>query len=902
MLGICFELLVAPIKPELAVVTVLRANADASTCTAGTQWSDAANRCLVKESVAQTQRDLQACADKTGEEQTKCFEDNARKASGNSSVSNVQDLYNVTDQMRGMGAMKTAAYALPLILFTYLIIKSKKSNKGKRCMPPSTIALIAGAVASGGGEVYGWIKHGSNINKLNEARAKISNGKEATTNADQKKVNVTELQSEAFQLLADEQKSVADLAKTKKIFYGAATVAYAAAAGIAAYELFTLKAAGKAVDAAQKAEKAAADASAAAAKLAALTASEAVSAAQKRKDIALEKFKAISDLNQAKPSPDGDSKYKIADAELKAADQALAAALQAQFVEIATAMGIAARAAAAAAAKTAADAHKAASNATIVATNKQKALQQKFVCGGAAEGKPVRASLPKEMIQKKIDQIKNSDSIDEVHAIADSISNESGFNTYSPTASLVKIKTAEDKTFLKLYAEIVASEIQDDYGISSPHSSSLLSDILSKIKNNLLIPSAHAESKAATFIPVVGGLAMLAGPSLLKGMKGKAAGPENTANPNATATANPEQAIEASPELQKHDSKTNEFLHSPKFRIIFGGVLGGLTTFMTVDMGKLQKLAEDREKKLLELKADFQNTQGMKICTPAERNDQSQPGCYCYTSEGSRNNARASSAICQNMWNSIALNNNSYLSSTDTGPKVCITQSSQVDQSCSCRTSNTCMKASGFGISGINLGTLSTLNNGLSPVNAVASGNGASLNTDANLNSAFKLREATEKLLSTPELKDEKKGLDAASKNLEKFIQTNQGTLSAPSSRSVPSSLANFDAKAALEDLKEEVETSFGAQVPSSGIGFDTGSSEPTLEFGLTEEEAAVQEQQVAEVLQQDMDLGSNDISSSSTNLFEVLSHRYQRSGMRRLFDTEGKTEADKPAETDINK
>lgn len=89
--------------------------------------------------------------------------------------------------------------------------------------------------------------------------------------------------------------------------------------------------------------------------------------------------------------------------------------------------------------------------------------------------------------------------------------------------------------------------------------------------------------------------------------------------------------------------------------------------------------------------------------------------------------------------------------------------------------------------------------------------------------------------------------------------------------------------------------------VAAYGPGYDSQSTEPSLEFGLTPSEAAIQEEQVAEVLNQDMDLGNNDISGSSTNLFEVLSHRYQRSGMRRLFNLEDKTQAEKPAQTDIN-
>ena len=74
LLSICFELVLSPIKPELAMVTVLKANA-AGDCPQGMEWNDAANRCLVKASTAQTQRDLEACAKLSGDDQKQCYKD-----------------------------------------------------------------------------------------------------------------------------------------------------------------------------------------------------------------------------------------------------------------------------------------------------------------------------------------------------------------------------------------------------------------------------------------------------------------------------------------------------------------------------------------------------------------------------------------------------------------------------------------------------------------------------------------------------------------------------------------------------------------------------------------------------------------------------------------------------------
>lgn len=53
--------------------------------------------------------------------------------------------------------------------------------------------------------------------------------------------------------------------------------------------------------------------------------------------------------------------------------------------------------------------------------------------------------------------------------------------------------------------------------------------------------------------------------------------------------------------------------------------------------------------------------------------------------------------------------------------------------------------------------------------------------------------------------------------------------------------------------------------------------------------------------MKQDLDYGGSDINhGTSASIFEVLSNRYQRSGLRRLFDEEGQIQADKPADSDI--
>lgn len=154
-----------------------------------------------------------------------CYERNANKAANTDGTSkltsgDIQAMYKGNSFM--LNVAKTAAYSLPLMLFGYMLVSHKKGEK--RCLPPSTIAMMAAGVTMMGGEVYGFIKHKSNLKKLDKARQDLLTPK-ATDNLDQKKVDATQMQSEAFQLLADEQGSVESLAKAKKIFYGVAVSA-----------------------------------------------------------------------------------------------------------------------------------------------------------------------------------------------------------------------------------------------------------------------------------------------------------------------------------------------------------------------------------------------------------------------------------------------------------------------------------------------------------------------------------------------------------------------------------------------------------------------------------------------------------------------------------------------------
>jgi hypothetical protein len=64
------------------------------------------------------------------------------------------------------------------------------------------------------------------------------------------------------------------------------------------------------------------------------------------------------------------------------------------------------------------------------------------------------------------------------------------------------------------------------------------------------------------------------------------------------------------------------------------------------------------------------------------------------------------------------------------------------------------------------------------------------------------------------------------------------------------------------------------------------GSEDKVPEFGLSETQREDQKAQVSELMKNEFDYRGNEINDSSkSNIFEVLSNRYQKSGMKKLFD-----------------
>jgi hypothetical protein len=361
---------------------------------------------------------------------------------------------------------------------------------------------------------------------------------------------------------------------------------------------------------------------------------------------------------------------------------------------------------------------------------------------------------------------------------------------------------------------------------------------------------------------------------------------------------------------------TNYLFGAPLGRIAFSGAMAAFGGVVLANAIKNQKYAEERAKVLEELKAKITNIDGIYTCKVADRSDTSKPQCYCYNPDGTKNSSKNNSQVCIAEWgNPVKFNiSKNSLAGADKGPMGCVDNKNKFDEKCSCRATkdpktgkNSCMKMSlnaQFPIPQMNkFGTQVG-----SALNSIHSGEFDSANISGLENqygAIRKMKDAILKNLNDPKLV---KVAQDAEDNLIKTLSSQNLNQAMPPFNTAPVDLSLSsnpkEMVAAIEkDLKKSADASqslAAVQVPGLGnLGvkddaFNLNMGDDASGGGVVEE--------TTEVAAQEFDLGTNDISNNpGGNIFEVLSLRYKRSAMRRLFSGEDKIKADEANESEIN-
>lgn len=169
------------------------------------------------------------------------------------------------------------------------------------------------------------------------------------------------------------------------------------------------------------------------------------------------------------------------------------------------------------------------------------------------------------------------------------------------------------------------------------------------------------------------------------------------------------------------------------------GIAGiGLTgSSLSYKLMRSAKLQEERAKKeLKQIKETILRfkTASAGYCSPEQREQiSSDPECYCYNEDGSKNDNRTNSDICNNFWEGVEKSlfvppSNYTALNKEIKKKVCVMKNGQVDRDCKCRqildtkNENSCLKVSMNKNELRGLGTSFGIDGAVNTINALASG------------------------------------------------------------------------------------------------------------------------------------------------------------------------------------
>ena len=878
---LCFELVLGPVQGSLLLPGDAYAQKD---CPAGQAYDASLNRCITKAEVIEMNDATQDCGGNKD-----CYKQNSddamkeQETKGNVKAGNANGF-----KIKGAGV---AAIAIPLVIVTSVLLQNQKSKKagaaGFSCKPISLLLMYGAAAALGVGEIYGYFNHRAKLKKIQKDWDKTVVPKDGS-GIDKKKTEAIEAQSEAFEFLAQNEDQVGKTSKTKKGFYIAASGLFAAGAIAAVVEMVQLKAA---------IAEAAVPATALSGqqKIAKLTCHTQSGEDNKTK----QENDKLDKLSEKEASDEETAKHTAATEKETAAKEAR----QSKINENETKQ----------------------SGLNNLIAEKEELMSKN---GPSAETK-VKLQTEIDNMKKQREALENENIKlnNELNPPAPSSKLPPDFYKDFPSCQkagykwnislkfcgLTSInddkmkrvaahnisKATDLEQMLELLKEYESIEFENYSKVSYLSNEEkgfkhipLDSEISGAIAEALL-PTAHAEEEkkdttgkvlgtVATALPLVGGLKSILGWIKFNGGTPLKAG-----------------------ELDKiHDSAQHwvmKMIGKPVTRLAINGVLGGWMALMAVHMDKQQKLAETRSVKLREMKEEFNSANGFINCKEEDRLDASKPKCYCFTPENKVNPARSKDAVCSNSFAKIKYDPFGQGKGSD---KVCLDQNQNMDAACACRAKKSCMKiSSGFTMSGFKPGSFKMISAGSAPAQDLFNGNlgGGDIADSAGINAA-RIKAAADDMLAKVDPKAFKQ-MNGLSSNFEKALIAGSAGLSMGASAgssalpTTPAAAAAALDKELKENKEAEITTSGGTD--SAAGNFNATEEEP--EFGMTSEQAAEQEIEIAEVMGQEIDTGNSDINSGSkTNIFEVLSNRYQRSGVRRLFNEENKAPADAPDKSEL--
>lgn len=932
---LCLELIVSPIVPNISMTI---SNAYAETCPQGFQFDNILNRCLTKTETANVMNATMNCgSDK------ECYKDNAKRV--------FMENGSAPDAKGDSFVSKIAIGAATAGAVTYAAMALMKKTSG--CKSPAFYGMIGGALALVIGDNLANMQHAKRLKKIQEDWGKVVNPEEANGDKDKERESSIEAQSEAFEMLARAEDSLAQAAKMKQKFFMVASLAFGVTAGISAMEMInnrSLK-----LKAVASSKKAVIDTVAGMTKEATTTmlppatpSGKALASVQQAAvDVGTAAMnKEAFDASEMKAGSDKDALAAVGNkigenTKKEEGKQKVVISQKKAVISTKTATAAATGSTAMASIQTAQQDMAKWEEHTRVTTCDDTGDEKETPA--PAEQAKVEPQAP---IEPKVDEApirSNPPPIDDsLEGFREDIiyiqSDKQSLYSYYLKPKHVDIKAELQAMYNLKNSTDMTSFVMNKWEMEGALKSPLEDYEFYKDSLNASVPDKSVfEAFKAISIATLEFMNPIASAHAREEMQvdggdgsepgaraGARTGTGTTAGTRRAATPTPGVDTNAAKDYKEVKAKGFDYttliggalaggalafsgigkeLLTSKGRLIFSGVMTAMTLLMAKHAGSQAEASEKRAELLRKMKDEFKSASGaIYACKSEDRNDPAKPNCYCYTAENQRNPNRGSSQICQKLWAGKNTTINPLASAGSS--RVCVNSNRQADAACSCRQTNTCMKVKLSGVGGLDMGSMSVLGNGLAPVNGILGGSidGANL-SPATIGAQIAKVDAINKALEKDPLIAKAKNSKAAlklQKQLEKGGASlgSSGLLGGSGSSSMPSNPGE-----AARMLEKEIKD---ATAPTSLGGGDfiaapAPVAEETLEFGMTGDQLAAQEGQIAEVMDKDLDYGGNDINQGSNkNIFEVLSNRYQRSGMRRLFDEKGEAKPEAAATTDI--
>ena len=341
-----------------------------------------------------------------------------------------------------------------------------------------------------------------------------------------------------------------------------------------------------------------------------------------------------------------------------------------------------------------------------------------------------------------------------------------------------------------------------------------------------------------------------------------------------------------------------QFLMSSAGILILSGIMVVLDVILGVAMRQIQQMSLANADKVAEVRAVFEAS--VTDFCPEGREDLSNPDCYCYNDDNTKNEDRSNSETCNAAWAQqeyeIAQADAEIAEDTDSS-LGCMTRAGEFDAQCQCKKfvdtksgQNACysvpLGANGLGSMGTNVGFPSTL----SALNSTANGNLPSESATNSLNNqGARNKKIRDQMIAKINKDRLKKGLSAipddktmAVSTANKFITpkllaaAKKGSLNF--AQSIKDKTPRSDAmKKALKHMKKKV--GYG---PSGGLALKKSKKKNDMDFDF---DGGAKGNKIDGFMKKKYRIGDDDIvKNDSASIWKVLTNRYNQSGLKRLF------------------